>query len=239
MECYITSGFQGLSKNKRILLTLLNTLSDPIFRKNNIFQYLNLYTIYKQLGKANEAEMEKVTLLMSELHSVNQFIEISSDLINNLNDIFHTEPSSIKIEKILDIVDNSAKLKSKNFRKNLFSNKEVKEILYQLTICSILYEEIFNEPLVKMNVIQIREHYQDLEETLNLFESNKQITFKLDIFNGKMEFLRSGQEFHNYIHSDFYDIFPRDLLEYLKNLLRSYLFNPELKKKNMKVIKIL
>ena len=245
MECYITSGFQGLSKNKRILLSLLNTLSDPIFRKNNIFQYLNLYTIYKQLGKANEAEMEKVTLLMSELHSVNQFIEISSELLNNLNDIFRTEPSSIKIEKILDIVDNSAKLKSKTFRKNLFSNKEVKEILYQLTICSILYEEIFNEPLVKINVIQIREHYQDLEETLNLFESNKQITFKLDIFNGKMEFLRSGQEFHNYIHSDFYDIFPRDLLEYQKNLLRSYLYNPEVgisgypKSMNIKLVYII
>ena len=74
---------------------------------------------------------------------------------------------------------------------------------------------------------------------MKLFESNKQITFKLDIYNGKIEFLRRVQEFHNYIHSDFYDIFPRDLLEYLKNLLRSYLFNPELKKKNMKVIKTL
>ena len=46
-----------------------------------------------------------------------------------------------------------------------------------------------------------------------------------------MEFLRSGQEFHNYIHSDFYNIFPRDLLEYQKKLLRSYLYNPKLKKK--------
>ncbi len=71
---------------------------------------------------------------------------------------------------------------------------------------------------------------------MKLFESNKQITFKLDIYNGKIEFLRRVQEFHNYIYSD---IFPRNLLEYLKNLLRSYLFNPELKKKNMKVIKTL
>ena len=245
MECYIAYGFNGLSKNKRILLSILNTLSDPIFKKNNIFQYLNLFTIYKKLAKANEIEMEKVTLLISELNSVNRFIEISSFLINCLNDIFRSEPNSIKIEKILDVIDSSAELKNKNFRKNLFSNKDVKEILYQLTICSILYEEIFNEPLVKANIIQIREHYTDLEETLNLFESNKQITFKLNILNGKMEFLRSGQEFHTNIHSNFFDIFPIDLYEYQKNILKSYLYNPEIgtngeqKSMNIKLVYII
>ena len=245
MECYTSLGFIGLSRNKRILLSILNTLSDPIFKKNNLFQYLNLFTIYKKLAKANETEMEKVTLLISELHSVNKFIEISSLLVNCLNDIFHSEPNSIKIEKILDVIESSAELKNKNFRKNLFSNKDVKEILYQLTICSILYEEIFNEPLVKANVIQIREHYTDLEETLNLFESNKQITFKLNIFNGKMEFLRSGQEFHTNIHSNFFDIFPIDLYEYQKNLLKSYLYNPEVgingesKSMNIKLVYII
>ena len=228
MESYVKYGFQTISKNKRILILILTTIKNKMFQKNNIHQYLTLFTIYKKLAQFNDIEMEKVRMLMSELHSVNSFLKISLNLLNNLDYIFQNENQKIKIEKILEIVENSAKLKNKEFRTYLFNNKEIKEVIFPLTICSILYEEIFNETLIKANIIQIRERYQEMEDTLNLYDINKQITFKLNIISGKIEFLRSGHEFYKYIGNGFYDIFPKELYECQKNYFQSLiLFPPE------------
>ena len=226
MENYNSYGFLSITKNKKILILILTAIKNKIFEKNNIHQYLTLYSIYKKIAKINEIEMEKVRMLMSELHSVNSFLTISLNLLNNLDYIFQNENQKINIEKILEIVDDSSRLKDKEFRTYLFNNKEIKDVIFPLTICSILYEEIFNETLTKANLIQIRERYQEMEDTLNLFDINKQITFKLNIINGKIEFLRSGQEFYRYIGKDFYDIFPKELYEYQKTSFQSLILNP-------------
>ena len=226
MENYTTYGFLPITKNKKILILILTTIKNKIFEKNYIHQYLTLLTIYKTIAKINENEMEKVRMLMSELHSVNDFLKVSFNLLNNLDYIFQNENQKINIEKILDIVDESSRLKNKKFKKYLFNNKEIKEVIFPLTICSILYEEIFNETLTKSNLIQIRERYQEMEDTLNLFDINKQITFKFNVMTGKIEFLRSGQEFYRYIGKNFYDIFPKELYEYQKKTFQSLILNP-------------
>ena len=226
MENYNSYGFLPITKNKKILILILTTIKNKNFEKNNTHQYLTLFSIYKKIAKINEIEMEKVRMLMSELHSVNSFLKVSLNLLNNLDYIFQSETQKINIEKILEIVDDSSRLKHKDFRTYLFNNKEIKDVIFPLTICSILYEEIFNESLTKANLIQIRERYQEMEDTLNLFDINKQITFKLNIINGKIEFLRSGQEFYRYIGKDFFDIFPKELYEYQKKTFQSLILNP-------------
>lgn len=148
-------------------------------------------------------EMEDLRLFMNEIYTINNFIHIASETIDFLKQLFSLNKNSININTLLDLVDFASKLESKNFKNYLQSNKKFKNSIYQLTISTIIYEEIFNKPVHKSHFISIREHYQDFEETLNLFVLNKQITLNYDIIQEKILFLRSGQEFYEFIGNNY------------------------------------
>ena len=227
MKDYFSSGLNGLKDKKQILIYILIVLSFPTLEKKNKYQYLTLFSIYKLLINLNNESVNNAKLLVSELYCVNQFMTTVSNLILKLTELFTIQKKKLKVLSILDINDLSYDLKNINFKKYYSSNSKMKDILYQLTICTIIYEEIFNVPLNRNDLIQIREHYQDLEDTLNLFELNKQFTFEFNIFTREIIIIRSGKEFYKYLYHRFCELFPKDLFNYQKNIIKNKLFSIE------------
>jgi len=92
-----------------------------------------------------------------------------------------------------------------------------------LIICSLLYEELFNEPFANSG-IYIREGANFLEDLINNNDKNsKQITLEINIQNLKMKIIRAGGYFNKYENYDLCDFFPnifknRQLIE-IKNIL--------------------
>ncbi len=241
MDDYNSYKINNLEENKKILIYILVSLSFPIIKNKNIYQYLTLFLIYKVLSKKNKNEILNIKILIKDVNTINKFIKISSDLIHQLQELFIVEKSKIKIETIFKINELSNKLKKKKLS-NVFKSNSKKDIRYQLTICTLIYEELFNSTLNKNDLIQLREHYQDIEDTLNLYDLNKQFTLKFDIFSRKMTFLRSGKEFHKYINHNFSDLFPNDLLNYQKNNLKRILYSTKktiIDEENLKNIKLI
>ena len=92
-----------------------------------------------------------------------------------------------------------------------------------LNICSLFYEELFNEPLANSG-IYIREGVNLLEDLINNNDKNsKQIKLEINIQNLKMKIIRAGGYFNKYENYDLCDFFPnifknRQLIE-IKNIL--------------------
>ena len=92
-----------------------------------------------------------------------------------------------------------------------------------MTICSLFYEELFNEPFANSG-IYIREGANLLEDLINNNDKNsKQITLEINIQNLKMKIIRAGGYFNKYENYDLCDFFPnifknRQLIE-IKNIL--------------------
>ena len=221
MNSYKTNGFPYLVKNKKVLLTILMTLKNLSYQKEKIHQYLTLLQIYHRIINENKTEINDIDLLMTDIYTINDFIILSSKLIDFLFKLFNRNPNLIKVDTLFSLVDHASKLESKNFKNYLQGNKTIKNIIYQITICSIIYEETFNKPVHKSHFSSIREHYQDIEETLNLFEYNKQVTFNYDIFQDKMIFVRSGQEFYKEIGNNLFHLFPKEIYHYQKTLIKN------------------
>ena len=235
MDTYKKYGFAKLVKNKKIVLNILMTLKNLSFKKAQIHQYLSLLTIYHKIMNENKNEIEEVDVLMTDIYSINEFIELSSQFIDYLTELFERNPNLIKVETLFKLVDHASKLDSKHFKDYFGGSKTLKNIVYQMTICTIIYEEIFNKPIHKSHLSSIREHYQDIEETLNLFDYNKQVTFNFDIYQDKIYFVRSGQEFYKYIGTNFFHLFPIELYQYQKNLIKDLICNEDSKKNDTEV----
>ncbi len=221
MNSYKTNGFPYLVKNKKILLMILMTLKKLSYEKDRINQYLTLLQIYHRIINENKTEINDIDLLMTDIYNINDFIILSSKLIDFLYKLCNRNPNLIKVDTLFSLVDHASKLESKDFKNYLQGNKTIKNIIYQITICTIIYEETFNKPVHKSHFSSIREHYQDIEETLNLFEYNKQVTFNYDIFQDKMIFVRSGQEFYKEIGNNLFHLFPKEIYHYQKELIKN------------------
>ena len=221
MNSYKENGFPYLVKNKKIVLTILMTLKNLSYQKDKVHQYQTLLQIYHRIINENKTEINDIDLLMTDIYSINDFIILSSKLIDFLYKIFTRNPNLIKIDTLFSLVDHASKLESRKFKNYLQGNKTLKNVIYQITICTIIYEETFNKPIHKSYFSSIREHYQDIEETLNLFEYNKQVTFNYDIFQDKMLFVRSGQEFYKEIGNNLFHLFPKEIYHYQKNLIKN------------------
>ena len=227
MNEYISLGLNGLKDKKQILIYILIALSFPTLEEKNTYQYLTLFTIYKLLIDLNKESVNNAKLLINELYCVNQFMSTSSNLILKLTELFTIQKKKIKVLSIFEINELSYELKKINFKQYYSSNSKMKDILYQLTICSIIYEELFNVPLNKNDLVQIRDHYQDFEDTLNLFDVNKQFTFEFNIFTRETLIIRSGKEFYKYLYHHFCELFPKDLFNYQKNIIKNKLYSIE------------
>ena len=238
MDTYIKNGYNSLIKNRRLSIAILMSLKNLSTQKKKIHQYITLLSIYHKIINEKKNEMEDVKLFMHEIYTINDFIQIASQIIDFLLKLFSSSKNAININILLELISFASKLDSRNFKNYLQSNKKFKNSIYQLTISTIIYEEIFNKPVHKSHFISIREHYQDLEETLNLFILNKQITFNLDILEEKMIFLRSGQEFYKLIGTDFFQLFPKEVYEHQKNLIKNIICFPHTENE-IKTIKLI
>ena len=239
MDTYIKNGYNSLIENKKLSIAILMTLNNLSTQKKNIHQYITLLSIYHKIINEKKNEIEDIKLFMNEIYIINDFIQIASQIIDFLIKLFSSTKNALNINILLELITFASKLDSKNFKNYLQSNKKFKNSIYQLTISTIIYEEIFNKPVHKSHFISIREHYQDLEETLNLFALNKQITFNLDILEEKMILLRSGQEFYELIGTNFFHLFPKGVYEYQKHLIKKIICFPEDSDNEIKTIQLI
>ena len=223
---------------------------------NNSYYLINIIYIYcMNFNQFNFNSLLNTELLFDIINSENQFLEdykMSLDYIKYTNEFF------IKANNIIKSIDSI--LEEKKFEKNVKYFNELGEKLIKLNykdnkinssnynieglpdcsnlliICSIFYEELYNEP-VSSSGISIRDSQNILEElNTNNYKNHRQITLEINMKNFVAKIIRAGGDLNKFENNNFFDLFPSNFknnqIKLIKNILLYSNENPKAHQNN-------
>ena len=223
------NGKKNFENNSYYLINIIYIYNLCIIRNDNNSK-LNIELLFDIINRENENILEEYNLCLNQIKYTNNFLVKAKSLVEYFNDILN-EKKFIKIsEKIFNFGKMIKKLKYKEIKSNLNISTSNNNNIYGLpncnnllTICSLFYEEFFNEPFANSG-IYIREGPNLLEDLINNNEKNsKQITLEINIHDFKTKIIRAGGDLNKYENNDLCDFFPpifknRQIVE-MKNIL--------------------
>ena len=228
MENYIEQKFKYISCSPHIFMNILHLYYINYMNDKNL--QLNLEILYIILNEENKIQIDEQRILIKQLVLMNDFIFISRKILSQLKKIINKSfsDSPIQFENIIQLSISLKEISSNHFTNFLFNKKNINNgnnSFYLLSICSIFFEELFNEH-ISNNQIKIRDHFSQYEETINyLYHNNNNITLLLDVINFDLKVIRIGKDLIDYINCSFFVLFPKNLEQiqrkYLKDLLLS------------------
>ena len=216
--------------------------------KNNSFYLINIIYIYYLKKSQNEYNSSlNIELLFELLNSENPFLEehkITLEYIKYSNDFFIKANGVIKIineiikekniqEKYRNFFILGEELKKLNYRETESNNfnynrnnnlEDLSDSSNLLTICSLFYEELFNESISNSG-IYLRNNLNLLEELINKNnKNNKQITLEINISSFYVKIIRAGGEINKYENNNFFNFFPSNFKNKQINEMKNILF---------------
>ena len=224
------NGKSNFENNSYYLINIIYIYCLCINR-NDTNSKLNTELLFDIINFENSNIMEEYNISLNQIRYSNNFLIKAKKLLEYFDGLLN-EKKFVKItQKIFDFGEKLKDLKFKEIKSNMNNlNNYNSNNAYGLpncnnllTICSLFYEELFNE-LFSNSGIYIREGANLLEDLINNNDKNsKQITLEINIQNFKMKIIRAGGYFNKYENYNLCDFFPnifknRQLLE-IKNIL--------------------
>ena len=199
--------------------------------RNDNNSKLNTELLFDIINFENSNILEEYNVCLNQIKYTNNFLNKAKKLLEYFEDILNEKKFCKITHKIFDFGEKLKELKYKEIKSSMNNlNYNSSNNAYGLpscsnlmTICSIFYEELFNEPFANSG-IYIREGANLLEDLINNNNKNsKQITLEINIQNLKIKIIRAGGYFNKYENYDLCDFFPnifknRQLIE-IKNIL--------------------
>ena len=163
-----------------------------------------------------------------QIYLCNKFMILSNNIINKLKDILSSTRKLNKAQEIINLSFMLKDMENKEYKNNLFINKREKtsncNFKNLITICSIIYEEIFNKAISNSN-IPIRDNIQILEEIFYNNNINKIISLSVNLVNGECNIIRVGKDLSSHINQNLFDLFPIIFKDYQITLFLSSIFD--------------
>ena len=132
-------------------------------------------------------------------------------ILEIIDNIFDEKKVDKKIKKFFELSNELNELKCKNIKNNLNNNSSnivgLPNCNNLLTICSLFYEELYNESLSNSG-IPMRESPNILEDIINNnYKNSKQITLEINMLNFEIKIIRAGGVMNKYENNNFIDYF--------------------------------
>ena len=210
---------------------------------NYAHYYINLsFLIYSENSKKNLNLLLNEKLILEFIHQQNslllddnrprviqiflcdKFMTLSNKIINKMKKILISERKLQKAQEIMNLSFMLKEMENKEYKNNIFNNKAETLSKYNfknmITICSIIYEEIFNKSLNNSN-IPIRENIQPLEDIFCNNKQNKLISLSVNLINEKCKIIRIGKDLSDHVNHNLFDLFPLIFKDYQTKLFLS------------------
>jgi len=224
------NGRTNFENNTYYLINIIYIYCVFINRNDNNSK-LNVELLFDIINFENSNILEEYNICLNQIKYTNNFLIKAKKLLEYFEGLLNEKKFYKVTHKIFDFGEKLKELKYKEIKSNMNNlNNYNSNNAYGLpncnnlmTICSLFYEELFNEPFANSG-IYIREGANLLEDLINNNDKNsKQITLEINIQNLKMKIIRAGGYFNKYENYDLCDFFPnifknRQLIE-IKNIL--------------------
>ena len=196
---------------------------------------LNAELLYDIINSENSPLLDEYEICLSQIKYTNSFFIKAKEILESLYKIFEEKNPTKKSVLFLETSELLDKLKYKEIKKNAHNNfnnyngnniEGLPNCNKLLTICSIFYEELYNEPISNSG-IYIRDSPNLLDDLFNNnYQDNREITFELNFMNFKMNIIRAGGHMNKYENRNLFELFPsifknRQILETKKIVLNS------------------
>ena len=227
-------GRNNFVNNYFYLINIIYIYCMAINQKNyNII--LNVELLYEIINSENSQLLDDYEICLNQIKYANSFFIKANEILDSLYTIFEEKnplKKSLLFLETSELLDN---LKYKEIKKNSHNNfnnyngnniEGLPNCNKLLTICSIFYEELYNEPISNSG-IYIRDSPNLLDDLFNNnYEDSREITFEIEFIHFKMNIIRAGGHMNKYENKNLFELFPsifknRQILEIKKIVLNS------------------
>ena len=248
------NGKNSFINNSYYLINIIFTYSKSI-KKNNYNILLNIDLIFEVINYENKQYLEENKIALGRIKYTNDFFLKAKKVIQDIYDIFEEKRLDNMIRIYFKLGEEIEKLNyneiKSNFNNNLgnsnYNNANLEGLPNcnnLLSICSLFYEELFNETISNSG-ISIRDNPNLLEDLINNnMKYSKHITFEINFLSFSVKIIRAGGEINKYENKNFFDLFLKicknnQIFEMKKVLLNSNNSSEKSKKNKKKEQKFL
>ena len=210
-------GKDSFINNYYFLINIIYTYCIAINRQNyNVI--LNTELLFEIINSENKQFLEDNNISLNRIKYTNNFFIKVKKIIQIIYDIFEEKKLDKKIQKFFQLGEDLEELKFNEIKSSL--NGSVHNSNYNsnieglpnctnlLTICSLFYEELYNETISNSGVT-IRDSANILEELItNNSKNSNQITLEINIQSFNVKIIRAGGEMNKYVNKNFFEFFP-------------------------------
>ena len=247
------NGRNSFINNSYFLINIMYTYYMSINIKNNNV-LLNIELLFEIINSDNKQLLEENKMALIRIKYANDFFIKANCVIEHINEILEEKRFNKNLQNFFYLGEELEKLKYNELKSNFnnnWSNRNygsnnsdgLPNCNNLLTICSLFYEEFFNETISNSG-ISIRDNPNLLEDLINNNSKNiRQITLEIDILNFEVKIIRAGGQINKYENYNFFDIFinafkNEQIFEMKKIMLNSNdLKTKNFRKKSLKLIK--
>ena len=205
------------SNNLYFLINLIYIYFLGITQNDHCF-FLNTELIYSLLNADNSQNLDEYKIYLNRIKYTNNFFIKANEILDAFYKLFDEKKFEKKYEIIFNFVNLLEELKYKEIKNNNNlsnynsnnSNTADKNLNCSnlLTICSIFYEELYNESISNSR-IYIRDSQNLLEDLINNnYKNHKLITIEINAFNFQVKIIRAGGYMNKFENSSLFDLFP-------------------------------
>ena len=144
----LIKGKEGVKHNSFFLINLMYCYYINMNKKNYVLSF-NLKLIFEYINEENKNILENHLLSTEQIILINDFLSKADNIMNKMQTILTESSDKEKIQYFFGLYDTLSELKSQKFRNKLYYNKNEGVISFYkyISICSMIYEEIFNTSL--------------------------------------------------------------------------------------------
>ena len=208
---------KSLTNNSFFLINLIYIYYMGISQNDYCF-FLNTELLYHLLSNQNDQYLEEYKIHLNRIKYTNNFLVRANEILENFNNIIDEKKIEKKYEILFNFADLLGGLKFKEIKNNsnyLNNNSNNGNTITKnlncnnlLTICSLFYEELYNES-TSSSRLYIRDSQNVLEDLINNNNKNKKfITFEIIAHNFQVKIIRAGGYLNKYENTYLFDLFP-------------------------------
>ena len=180
------------------------------FNKKDYILSSNLKLIYELINEENKNILENHLLSTEQIILINEFLNKADNILEQIKEIIISNIIQKIISKLFILLKTIFDLKDKKYKNKLYYNKNegVINFVRHISICTMIYEEIFNTSLSNGG-ITLKENQLFLDSLSNKNNNElNQIIIQLDLLNFENKIIYVVGEFAKYKDMTLCKLFP-------------------------------
>ena len=205
----LIKGKEELKNNSFYLINLMYCYYINLNKKDYVLS-LNLKLLFEIINSENKNILENHQLSTEQIFLINDFLSKADKILDTIKLVLTETLIKERISHFFDLYEILFDLKSKKFRTNLYYNKNegIINFFKYISICSMIYEEIFNSSL-SSGGMTLKENQVFLDDIANKNSSDlNQIIIQLDLLSFENRILYIVGELAKYKGKALCQLFP-------------------------------